>query len=106
MFLAERMGWTIEYVMNLSLGQIQIILDSMAEMNKKRAENEGGKKGDVSTTGDDGNKSDSFQTLQMLSSMSNSKGQGVFGMTDKAKKALNKIYQNRVNKMKEKDGSK
>ncbi len=97
-FLAEKMGWTIEYIMDLTMIQVSSIFDGLNDIAKRKdKENE---TDDRTSSSKDGRQANDLQTLQMLTSMSGKDGKNVFNMTDKAKSALKKIYNRKVERMK------
>ena len=100
-FLAEKMGWTIEYVMDLTMVQVSSIFDGLNDIAKRQETN--AKKDvdrDINDNNIDSGKANDLQTLQMLTSLSGKDGKSVFNMSDKAKNALKKIYDRKVKKMK------
>lgn len=97
-FLAEKMGWTIEYIMDLTMIQVSSIFDGLNDIAKRKdKENE---TGDRASNNKGGKHANDLQTLQMLTSLSGKDGKNVFNMTDKAKGALKKIYDRKVKRMK------
>lgn len=103
-FLAERMGWTIEYVMNLTMIQVSSIFNGLSDIAKRKEKESSADDGKGNQNRKDGGRqANDLQTLQMLTSMSGKDGKNVFNMTNKAKDALKKVYDRKVKRMKAKE---
>lgn len=90
--LAEKYGWTIEYVMNLTRGQIKAIMDGELELVEYREKLKKNKSGVSPSPGKDGGTTGTGDSIYEIMSMPGMK------ISEKTKKVLMKI---RNKKMKE-----
>jgi hypothetical protein len=97
-FLAKETGWSIEYIMSLTMKQLRLIFSGFSDLTQKSEQgrtSSGGIKSDGARAS-----VDNLGMMELMLSQRDKRGKSLFNLTDKAKAALKKIYDNRTKKMK------